>query len=85
MNKKILQNDGLHISRILETTTCNKHEKSLGLGEPCFLIIPGSKKDAPALLGACGARIKRAGFNGTISPTSFQSSRKYAHKKKEAA
>jgi hypothetical protein len=91
MAKKLLDNDGKHLEQVLNETTCKKHKASLG--DPCYVITPGTKTATNQLLGACNARILRAGFDGKISETSFQTrrssgpseGRKTHHKKKEAA
>lgn len=91
MGKINLHNDGKHIRAIVTTTTCKKHKADEGT--PCYVVHPGTGKVENGLLGVCGARIKRAGYNGTISETSFQTKRpsgpsegrKTHHKKKEAA
>lgn len=75
MNKKLLENTGRHMDRIVMNTSCKKHGADEGM--PCYAIFPDTNSVA-MLSGACGARIKRAGFNGKITPTSFQTSR--AHK-----
>ena len=84
---KDLTNNGRHIYKILSTTVCRRHDA--GEGTPCFTVNPGSKT-APIspLIGVCGLRIKKAGYNGSISTTSFQTRRpsgsKPFTKKKEA-
>ena len=85
MGKFSLQNDGKHIHHVL-TVECKKHRSDAG--EPCFAIFPDSH--VGVLVGACGDRIRRAGYNGKISATSFQKSNgprdsRKTYKKKEAA
>lgn len=70
MATSLLENDGKHLSRILQITTCRKHKAQEG--DPCFVIDPGTSPHKDSLFAACGARVKRAGYNGKISATSFQ-------------
>lgn len=61
-------NDGRHVKSIMATTPCGRH--SAELGEPCFWShgsTPGYK-----VLALCNKRIKKAGFNGKISVSSYQ-------------
>jgi hypothetical protein len=65
--KSNLENDGQHINEILQTTPCGKHNATEGTA--CwYVFITYSKRFAPAV---CGKRIKRAGFNGSISAGSL--------------
>lgn len=60
-------NDGQHIEEIIKTTSCPRHKKAEG--DACwYVFITFSKRFAPAV---CGKRIKRAGFTGSISPSSL--------------
>jgi hypothetical protein len=68
--RKPLVNDGRHITKIITTTICRKHKA--GEGEPCFVIQPGSHYLRDGLLGICGGRVKRAGYNGHINPLSLR-------------
>lgn len=63
-------NDGRHIESIVANTACPKHNAVED--SPCFLIFPGAKSKTVVLLGVCGPRIKRAGYNGTINPLSLR-------------
>lgn len=91
MGKYFIPNDGKHIQNIMLSTTCRKH--AADENTPCYIVNPGANASSTGLLGVCGARIKRAGYNGKISETSFQTrrpsgpseGRKTHHKKKEAA
>lgn len=89
MGKLNIPNDGKHIHQIMMTTTCKKHKADEGT--PCYVVNPGTGSVGNGLLALCGARIKRAGYNGEISETSFQriqrpeTSRGTHQKKKEAA
>lgn len=68
--RKILENDGKHISGILLSTSCRKHGVSEGMA--CFYITPGASTNGTILSGVCGARVKRAGYNGQINPLSLR-------------
>jgi hypothetical protein len=93
MGKQFVHNDGKHIHFVMTTTSCKKH--SAVTGDPCYIVNSGTGSPATELLGVCGVRIKRAGFNGKISETSFQTRRpsgprpdgrrRFSNKKKEAA
>lgn len=65
-----LRNDGKHLHDLLSRTTCKKHNASEN--EPCYIIRPSIQTAVTYYFGACGARIKRGGFNGTISPQSVR-------------
>lgn len=89
MGRNLLDNDGKHISAIIDQTHCEKHGASTGMA--CYVVTPDGNTGSRDLLGVCGARVKRAGYNGKISETSFQRTtgprepRKNSYKKKEAA
>lgn len=60
-------NDGRHINGIIGNTTCKKHKAEAGVA--CWdVYVTASQRFAPAV---CGSRIKRAGYNGKISPSSL--------------
>lgn len=67
--RKSLVNDGRHVFNIMTTTTCRKHNAAEAM--PCFEIFPGSNA-GEVLHGVCGARIKRAGYNGQVNPLSLR-------------
>jgi len=62
------QNSGEHIDEIVVTTMCTTHGAEKGI--PCFYIRydDGKGTTSPAV---CGPRIKKAGFNGEIHPSSL--------------
>lgn len=64
-------NSGKHIDDIVERTTCTKHNATPGFA--CFSVLYGSGTGeyGPAV---CGNRIKNAGFNGEIHPSSLSRS-----------
>ena len=60
-------NTGEHIDDIVNRTTCEKHKVPKGV--PCFHIhYDTAEKYGPAV---CGPRITKAGFNGSIQPSSL--------------
>lgn len=63
-----LENDGKHVAQILAGIACKKHKAPAG--DPCWYVPFGTKAGYAAAL--CGARIKLAGFNGTITAVSTQ-------------
>lgn len=64
---RALTNSGNHIATVMNAATCEKHEA--GIGVPCWQVQIGiDKRLAPAV---CGARIRRAGYTGTIRPESM--------------
>jgi hypothetical protein len=64
-------NSGKHIDDIIDRTDCSIHYAAQGF--PCFVVRYGNGKneDGP---GICGPRIKKAGFTGTIHPSSLSRS-----------
>lgn len=63
-----IPNDGRHLPFILTSTSCRKHGADEGV--PCYIVSPDSR-NGNDLYGACGARIKRAGYTGKISEVSM--------------
>jgi len=65
-------NNGEHISEVVNRTSCERHKVPKGI--PCFHVYYDTR-DAlgPAV---CGARVVKAGFNGTINPSSLSKSSK---------
>lgn len=71
-----INNDGLHIAKILNSTTCKKHQAKEG--QACWYIRIVLTKDlAPAV---CGARIRRAGYTGQPSPSSLSQKTTYGRR-----
>lgn len=66
----LLFNSGEHIRTVVDTTPCPKHPNALK-GLPCFTIRPGRSNAFGYLAGICGARIKKHGFTGKVSPASM--------------
>lgn len=66
MNKA--ENNGKHIRRVIETTTCGRHRA--GEGQACF-VLPSVNHEVYHA-GICGKRILKAGYNGKISPQSMR-------------
>jgi hypothetical protein len=66
-----VDNDGIHVAKIMGQTACPKHGADKQM--PCWFVYSDSNSNRlPAL---CGARIRKAGYNGAISPTSNQSNK----------
>lgn len=63
-----LDNDGKHIHHILTTTDCPDHMRNIG--DPCWYIMNGISWGYGSAV--CGSRIRAAGYNGEITPTSIQ-------------
>lgn len=61
----MIDNDGLHIHQIVDSTPCGKHAADIGQG--CWNISVGEN----AHLAICGSRVREAGFNGRISASSL--------------
>lgn len=59
------ENDGIHLRDLIDRTRCNKHNAPTGI--PCF-HIPNNVTESGYYPGACGGRIKAAGFNGKVTP-----------------
>lgn len=64
-------NSGKHIDDIIGRTDCSIHYA--GIGSPCFEVRYGNGKGEYGP-GICGPRIKKAGFNGKIHPSSLSRS-----------
>jgi len=66
-------NSGEHIDDIVNRTACDKHDAVKGIA--CFYIYYDSRKGdiGPAV---CDIRVKKAGFNGKIHPSSLSRSSK---------
>lgn len=73
-------NDGKRIDDVVNRKPCKRH--TANEGEPCWDIYPDTR-NAEKTRAACGARIRAAGFVGTISETAVQIKRKAAHEFKK--
>lgn len=63
-----VENTGKHLHSLIERTTCGAHNAPEGI--PCWRLDNDlTRVSYPA---ACGKRIKKAGFNGKISPQSMR-------------
>lgn len=69
-------NDGKHITHIVATVPCGQHQAPRGSAcwavETQVIDTDFSERQAYAV---CGSRIRKAGYNGKISPTSVQMKR----------
>lgn len=70
-NTTALDNDGKHLSEVLNKAACKKH--NAGLGIPCFHTPKNSFGQSGYYAAACGSRIRKAGYVGTISHESMRS------------
>jgi len=61
-------NSGEHIDDIIGRTVCAKHLAARGA--PCWTVQYDSRKGESGP-GVCNTRIKNAGFNGKIHPSSL--------------
>lgn len=67
----MIDNDGRHIKKVILSTSCKKHDAANG--QPCY-VIPNDLW--VYYHGVCGSRIKKAGYNGTITEKSLSLSRR---------
>lgn len=66
--KRQEHNSGRHIDDIISRTICNRHHGDKGVA--CFYIYYSSRDgEAEAV---CNNRVKAAGFNGKINPSSLR-------------
>lgn len=71
MARRYDENNGIHIPAIVNSVDCAIH--GVREGEACYLVpVEGPK---PYLSGVCGKRIRKAGYNGKISPMALQMNR----------
>lgn len=68
MAKRLEDNDGKHIDEIVDNVACSIHSAEKGV--PCFEVHYGVAKGGRGP-GICGPRIRKAGFNGEIQPSSL--------------
>lgn len=61
-------NDGSHIISIIARTTCGKHNAASF--EPCYAIPADTSEKM--FFGICNKRAVKAGANGKISQSSYQ-------------
>lgn len=66
---KNYDNSGKHIDDIIGRTDCSKHHANAGLA--CFYVFYNTRKgeSGPAI---CNDRVRAAGFNGKIQPSSLR-------------
>lgn len=62
-------NSGKHIDEIIDKTVCDKHNGTKGVA--CFYVFSNKKSDDPRP-AVCDDRVKAAGFNGKIQPSSLR-------------
>lgn len=69
MANHIVENTGVHLHSLIERTECKTHNASKGV--PCY-HLPNNMQPEAYYVGACGKRVREAGFNGKISPMSMR-------------
>lgn len=62
-------NTGKHIDDIIRRTVCDKHNGGQGIA--CFYVF-WSTEGGTAAEAVCNDRVKAAGFNGNINPSSLR-------------
>lgn len=70
MLNTLVENTGVHLHSIIERNDCKIHHVPKGV--PCY-HLPNNLNTEAYYVGACGSRVKKAGFNGKISPQSMRS------------
>lgn len=65
----IFENTGMHLHALIQRTGCGIHNVPEGV--PCYHLPNNLNKEA-YYVGACGSRVKRAGYNGKVSPQSMR-------------
>lgn len=65
----LVENDGVHLHRLIQTTGCKKH--NVPTGTACY-TLPNNVNPQTDYVAACGARIKQHGFNGRVSAQSMR-------------
>lgn len=61
-------NSGQHIDEVIDRVHCNYHEAPIG--RACWYVrYDNGVEEGPAV---CGERIRAAGFNGKIQPSSLR-------------
>lgn len=66
---KLYDNSGKHIEDIIGRTVCDRHDGAKGIA--CFYVFLDTK-NGEASEAICNDRIKKAGFNGKITPNSLR-------------
>lgn len=69
MGKLQEDNDGKHIDDIVNETVCDRHNSERGVA--CWYVFWSSRHEelGPAI---CNDRIRSAGYNGDIQPSSLK-------------
>jgi hypothetical protein len=68
----MIENDGRHITDAMERASCKKHGAPKGV--PCWTLPKNVGNGFGRYAAICNARIKRAGYIGSISPSSLRRS-----------
>lgn len=67
---KYEDNDGVHITNIINKTKCEKH--SADIGQACW-DVPNDLAGISSYRALCGKRVSASGFNGNVTSTSLRS------------
>lgn len=70
MLNSLVENTGVHLHSIIDRIGCKIH--NVPAGDACY-HLPNTLSEEAYYVGACGSRVKKAGFNGKISPQSMRS------------
>jgi hypothetical protein len=60
MFNSVVENKGVHLHSLIERTGCDAH--GVPEGVPCYYLPNNLSKEAH-YVGACGSRVKKAGYN----------------------
>lgn len=69
MFNSVVENKGVHLHSLIERIGCDLHGVPEGI--PCY-YLPNNLNKQAHYVGACGSRVKKAGYNGKISPQSMR-------------
>jgi hypothetical protein len=69
MSATAVENTGVHLHALINRIGCGIHKVPVGV--PCY-HLPNNMTSEAYYVGACGSRVKRAGYNGKISPQSMR-------------
>ena len=67
-----MENDGRHLVTAMERASCKKHGAPKGV--PCWTLPRNVAGGFGRYAAICNTRIRRAGYNGQISPSSMRRS-----------
>lgn len=67
MSTTVPHNSGVHLHALIDEVACRVHNVPQGIS--CYFLM---NEHGEQYATACGSRIKKAGFNGKISPQSVR-------------